>query len=146
MCVTSSVEIFSKTPALILELPSTHLVAMGDDGAQRQLFAPAEHRCYVARILVMMPRTSPKNLMNQISRRDFFTRMAILVGGVAAGLGASMKSAAAKMTQKAALYQDKPKEGAKCATCQHFQSPASCQIVAGKISPNGWCQMYIKKS
>lgn len=72
-------------------------------------------------------------------------RTAIFIIGMAAGFGGSLKSAAAKMTQKAALYQDKPKDGAKCATCTHFQAPASCQIVAGAISPNGWCQMYIKK-
>jgi hypothetical protein len=59
---------------------------------------------------------------------------------------ASGQRALAKMTQKAALYRNKPKEGAKCSTCEHFQPPASCEIVAGKISPNGWCQMYIKKS
>ena len=79
-----------------------------------------------------------------MSRRDFFSS-AVVFGGVVVALGASIKSAAAKMTQKAALYQGKPKEGAKCATCEHFQSPASCQIVAGKISPSGWCQMYVKK-
>jgi hypothetical protein len=64
----------------------------------------------------------------------------------AAMLLASSRRALAKMTQKAALYQDKPKEGAKCAICENFQPPASCKIVAGKISSNGWCQMYIRKS
>ena len=80
-----------------------------------------------------------------LSRRDLLARAALFAGAVAAELGASVKSAVAKMTQKAALYQDKPKEGAKCATCEHFQAPSSCLIVAGKISPNGWCQMYLKK-
>lgn len=80
-----------------------------------------------------------------LSRRDVFTRTAIFVTAMTAGLGASLRSAAAKMTQKAALYQDKPKDGAKCATCTHFQPPSSCNIVDGTISPNGWCQMYIKK-
>jgi len=80
-----------------------------------------------------------------VSRRDLLTRAAVFTATIAAGLGGSLKSAVAKMTQKAALYQAKPKEGARCATCEHFQPPASCQIVAGKVSPNGWCQMYIKK-
>jgi hypothetical protein len=79
------------------------------------------------------------------SRREIL-KDAGAVLAVATMLLASSRRAIAKMTQRAALYQDKPKEGAKCATCENFLPPSSCKTVAGKISPNGWCQMYIKKS
>lgn len=102
------------------------------------MFAGTERRPHLRRNLIMTDT-------EKLSRRGFFARAVIFTAGMTAGLGATLKSAAAKMTQKAALYQNKPKEGAKCATCTHFQPPASCNIVAGTISPNGWCQMYIKK-
>jgi len=25
-------------------------------------------------------------------------------------------------------------------------APGSCKLVAGDISPNGWCRLYVKKS
>lgn len=80
------------------------------------------------------------------SRREVLQGTGIFLAAAATMLLASARRAFAKMTQKAALYQDKPKGGAKCATCEHFQPPASCEVVAGKINPNGWCQMYIKKT
>jgi hypothetical protein len=44
-------------------------------------------------------------------------------------------------------YQTKPgKGGAKCSGCALFKAPSSCQVVTGKISPNGWCIAYAPKS
>ncbi len=80
-----------------------------------------------------------------LTRRHMFLGAAITAGAVAS-LFASTRQAAAKMTQKAALYQPKPKGGEQCSTCTHFQPPSSCQVVDGAISPNGWCQMYIRKA
>jgi hypothetical protein len=42
-------------------------------------------------------------------------------------------------------YQPTPKDGAKCSTCVNFDPPAACKIVAGKISPEGWCIAYAPK-
>lgn len=39
-----------------------------------------------------------------------------------------------------------PKDGQKCADCVYFQAPSSWGVVEGPISPNGWCNMYNKKS
>ena len=77
------------------------------------------------------------------------TRRALLTGAAAAGsapllaLGAS--PAWAKMSQAAVAYQDTPKGDRTCAGCGLFQAPSSCKTVAGAISPNGWCKIWVKK-
>lgn len=35
-----------------------------------------------------------------------------------------------------------PKE--RCEVCQHFQEPNHCHLVAGEISPAGWCKEFEK--
>jgi hypothetical protein len=47
-----------------------------------------------------------------------------------------------KLTPAAARYQDRPKENENCASCPYFVLPASCVLVEGAISANGWCPMY----
>ena len=32
-----------------------------------------------------------------------------------------------------------------CSTCVNFEAPTACKIVAGSISPNGWCIVYAPK-
>lgn len=66
----------------------------------------------------------------------------VIAAGAVAALGAP---AAAKTSQQAAKYQNKPKGAQKCSNCRFFQGPSGCQIVAGKISPNGWCALWVKK-
>jgi hypothetical protein len=80
-----------------------------------------------------------------VSRRALLRGVAIAAGGAAIAVGTTMP-AQAKMTQKAAGYQDKPNNGAACATCALFQSPAGCTLVEGPIGANGWCRFYSKKT
>jgi hypothetical protein len=54
-------------------------------------------------------------------------------------------SAEGSIPQATAAYQDKPSNGLKCSACTHFRAPASCQLVAGKISPDGWCKLFAAK-
>jgi len=61
-------------------------------------------------------------------------------------LVASIKEAAAKLAQAAASYQYEPKDDQRCDSCSLFQSPSSCQLVDGTISPSGWCKFWVKKS
>jgi len=48
-------------------------------------------------------------------------------------------------------YQDHPTEGKRCADCVQFVAPGdgqqlgTCKIVAGTISPNGWCMAFTPK-
>jgi hypothetical protein len=48
-------------------------------------------------------------------------------------------------------YQDHPNEGKHCANCVAFVAPGAgqalgtCNIVAGPISPDGWCMAFSSK-
>ena len=82
-----------------------------------------------------------------VSRRQLL-RSATLVAGTAALLvsGTTGPAAAGSMTQKAAGYQPTPKGDQRCDGCSLFVAPGSCKLVAGDISPSGWCRLYVKKS
>jgi len=47
-----------------------------------------------------------------------------------------------KISKARAQYQDRPRGRQQCSGCVHFQGPDSCEIVAGPISPNGWCRHF----
>lgn len=52
-----------------------------------------------------------------------------------------------KVSKEQAAYQDQPKGKENlCATCKYFAAPSSCVLVDGMVSPQGWCQLYEKKS
>jgi hypothetical protein len=61
-------------------------------------------------------------------------------------------SAASKSPQNAVMYQNKPKGAAKCSGCKFYipgktaSANGGCKVVAGSISPNGWCVVYSAKS
>ncbi len=68
------------------------------------------------------------------------TASALALGGVsAAGLATA---AAAKSSQKSVSYQDHPKGGKGCNSCDAFLPPSSCKTVEGPIEPSGWCSLY----
>ena len=68
---------------------------------------------------------------------------AILATTVIAARGAEAQ--AAKSSQKAVGYQDTPHGTQQCDNCKQFEAPSSCKVVAGEVSPTGWCKVYIKK-
>jgi hypothetical protein len=47
-----------------------------------------------------------------------------------------------KVSQAEALYQDHPRNRLSCAACALFRPPAACAVVAGTISPRGWCRFF----
>ncbi len=48
-----------------------------------------------------------------------------------------------KVSKEEALYQEEPRAGEKCEACVHFIAEQSaCEIVAGRISPQGWSRFY----
>lgn len=53
-----------------------------------------------------------------------------------------------KVQQADVHYQTQPNDsGQKCSLCQHFISESnSCQLVAGEISPEGWCDLWTEKA
>jgi hypothetical protein len=64
------------------------------------------------------------------------------LSGALAGLRAARAAPAHKASQADALYQDRPKNGLSCAACTLFRPPAACAVVAGPISPHGWCRFF----
>jgi hypothetical protein len=83
--------------------------------------------------------------VDNVSRRVLFQRIGIAMGSVALLLGKALP-AVAKMTQKAAGYQDAAKDDQSCSNCRLFSAPASCSLVDGAISPQGWCRFHQNKS
>lgn len=84
-----------------------------------------------------------------VQTKGAISRRTWLAGAAMAGVGAvclSATRAEAKMKPELAKYQDTPKGEAKCSGCSHFQEPDACKVVDGKISPEGWCQLFAKKS
>ena len=85
----------------------------------------------------------------ELSRRRVLRGAALVAGGgalIAGGLtGFSAVAASSKMSQKAAGYVGKPKGKQRCDNCVQWAAPASCNIVAGPISPAGWCNLYVAK-
>jgi hypothetical protein len=70
--------------------------------------------------------------------------MHAVVKGVAAGLllRISPTQASDKMTRQRAEYQDMPKDIYSCAVCSLFEPPASCKVVEGEVSKDGWCKAF----
>jgi hypothetical protein len=81
------------------------------------------------------------------SRRQLFRNATAIAGGVAvlAAAMAPQRAEASQMTQQAAGYKASPKGDQRCDGCSLFQAPSSCKLVAGDISPSGWCRLYVKK-
>jgi uncharacterized low-complexity protein len=81
---------------------------------------------------------------SELSRRSVLQRAAAAAGASVLG-DATAAQAFTKSPQTSARYQDQPSGGQRCANCKQFQPPSSCKVVAGKISPNGWCSIYAAK-
>jgi hypothetical protein len=60
----------------------------------------------------------------------------------AAALAFAAEPARQKVSQAEAQYQDTPKGGFSCAACALFRPPRACAVVAGDISPSGWCRFF----
>jgi hypothetical protein len=77
--------------------------------------------------------------MAGMSRRNL---LRLAGSGIAAGWTLEPAVAQKKVSQTDARYQDRPKNGMSCAACALFRPPAACAVVAGVISPHGWCRFF----
>jgi hypothetical protein len=60
--------------------------------------------------------------------------------------GGDNASSGADQTKAEANYQSTSDDPSKsCSSCKHFQSPKSCEVVSGTISPNGISDNYEAK-
>lgn len=84
------------------------------------------------------------------------TRRNILFGAaVLSGVGlltqAQQAEAAGTTPQSAVKYQGSPNGANHCGKCKYFLPGANatavgqCKVVAGQISPNGWCILFAAK-
>ena len=81
---------------------------------------------------------------DQKTRRGILRAGLTIVAGTAITATARAEDAE-KVAQELVQYQDQPKDGAKCSACAQWQPPAACVVVAGKISPEGWCVAFAPK-
>ncbi|HVC48732.1 MAG TPA: high-potential iron-sulfur protein [Burkholderiales bacterium] len=88
----------------------------------------------------------------KISRRSFLKGAMFLAAGTAIPLAAFSRNALAdaKVSKAAMHYQDTPNGSAHCSTCIQYipgsgGGNGTCKVVAGSISPNGWCLAYAPK-
>lgn len=90
---------------------------------------------------------------HQQCRRRFLGRAALTLPALATlTLWARSEASAAGTASKADFhYQDHPNGSDHCANCVAFIPPPSgqaygnCSIVAGPVSPNGWCMAFSAK-
>jgi hypothetical protein len=80
----------------------------------------------------------------ELSRRTLLQSVAIAGAAAVPVLLAGSRSASAKMAQAGVAYQTSPKGASKCGNCKLFEPPNACKSVAGEISPNGWCKIWVK--
>ncbi len=84
------------------------------------------------------------------------SRRAVLagVGALAATpllVGSGSALAAGTLPKANAKYQEKPNGAKQCSKCLYFLPGANatalgqCKVVAGPISPNGYCSLYAPK-
>ena len=87
--------------------------------------------------------------MREILGQLKFNRRRVLISLISsaplAALSAGGTKAVAKVAQRGAQYQPTPKGGQACAGCNSFIAPNQCKLVAGEISPSGWCGLWTKK-
>jgi hypothetical protein len=85
---------------------------------------------------------------SRLSRRSILKSAALMAGAACVGtLTAHKEALAQQKASKAAMkYQDKPNGSMKCSNCLQFEPPASCKVVEGTISPEGYCLAWVKKA
>lgn len=73
-------------------------------------------------------------------------RKVLQAGLVVLASGAAVRVRAQdKIAQTDVLYQPEPNGDQKCLNCLHWQPPNACALVAGEISPEGWCGVWAPK-
>jgi hypothetical protein len=67
-----------------------------------------------------------------------------LVAATAAlSIKAAVGSATMKISKGAVAYQDHPDGDKRCGKCVQFVTPAGCKLVDGRISPQGYCRIFV---
>jgi hypothetical protein len=78
-----------------------------------------------------------------VSRRRFLAAGAgaVVAGGVVSGCAHGPKMPGTTPKEQA-QYQDHPNGLSRCGLCKHYIPNNGCEVVAGPVSPDGWCRFY----
>ena len=86
----------------------------------------------------------------EVSAGPRLSRRTLLIGGVALSasgtLAATSQAATPKVSQACVGFSDSSRDGRKCGNCRLFRSPSSCLDVAGVISDNCSCKIWLPKT
>ncbi len=89
----------------------------------------------------------------KVSRRSVLNGAAMLAGAAAVpGLMASKQALAGKAPKAAMQYRDHPNGNKECSICMQFipgknpKANGTCKVVAGSISPHGYCIAWAPKA
>jgi hypothetical protein len=86
------------------------------------------------------------NRTQRQSRRRLLQGVALLATGpLTAFLLTEDALAQQKASKESMKYQDKPNGNKQCSNCAQFVAPDGCKVVAGTISPQGYCLAWAKK-
>jgi hypothetical protein len=80
-----------------------------------------------------------------MSRRLLMQKAAVASSALTMLGIANSAAAQAKSSPQVAGYQSEPNGGQRCGSCQHFQPPSACKVVAGRIGAQGWCRLYFAR-
>jgi len=50
-----------------------------------------------------------------------------------------------KEAKETAEYTDRGTDEEHCSICSHYVNSTTCEIVAGKIAPRGWCKHFDRR-
>jgi hypothetical protein len=70
------------------------------------------------------------------------TRRRVLAAGLGLAAAPVRADEPVKIPQAVAQYRPTPNGMFSCAVCTFFIKPQSCKVVAGDISPGGWCKLF----
>lgn len=93
-----------------------------------------------------------KNLEDKKMSRRAVLKSVVAIAGLASVPLVQVKDAEAKVPKAAMHYRDHPNGKHECSNCMQFLpgpkpgAPGKCRVVAGSISPHGWCVAYTAKS
>ena len=90
----------------------------------------------------------PIALVGCDSKKDANSSSTAPASAPATSAGSSAAPAAtSKLSQTSVQYQAQPKGEQKCSGCVNFIAESNtCKLVAGQISPEGWCSLWAKKA
>jgi hypothetical protein len=94
---------------------------------------------------MMVERDERTRAGGAVSRRTILKGAAGLAGGAAAAFIVGGARGDAKLPKEQVSYQNSPKGDKRCADCVNFEGDASCRVVEGPISPDGWCRLWNKR-